>query len=78
MNKTLADLLRLVILVNLIILAFQTLPESKPAQPTAAVTKRLQATPPTLVSDAEKVPSPQTVTNYYLRTSARQPEWNQR
>ena len=74
MNKTLADLLRLFILLNLIVLAFQTLPKSDPAQPTPTIAQPPLPTKSVLFSDAGKAASPQTTTRYYLQTGARHTE----
>lgn len=74
MKKTLADLVRLFILVNLIILAFHTLPKSEPGTPATTVTKQPLPEQPALFSEDGKAPATQTTTRFYLRTSEQHSE----
>lgn len=74
MNKTLTDLLRLLILVNLIILAFYTLPQSEPIASATAVAKRPLAAQAVVITEDGRAPSPQTSRKFYLQISARHEE----
>lgn len=71
MSKTLADLLRLCIVLMLIILAYHTLPVADPAQHTPTTGRQQSAGKTITDHDGNLTNHQQNGTEYYLPTSIR-------